>query len=224
MANSANGVAVDNASAVIQAPTHTDFHKVSVARDVVSLAQKHPGWATAAELQTASATWTKAADSLEANAKEMLQLKSALRAAAAKQRSFRRDWRAAKKQVLGAVDVLSAGSADDLKAFGFGVRSRAPNPKPVTVPAEVAAIPGKGIGEVLFSWSRAGNRHGFVVQTASDVANPATFSASIPCTTTKFTARPGTSGAVVHFRVASIDPSSPTGTTEWSAWVSGTAR
>jgi len=224
MANSANGAAAVDASAVIQAPTHTDFHKVSVARDVVSLAQKHPGWATAADLQSASTAWTNAANALEANATLMVQLKSQLRSAAAKQRSSRRDWRAARKQVLGAVDVLSAGSADEIKAFGFGVRSRSPNGKPVSVPTEVSSKPGKALGEVFFSWPRGASRYGFVVQTAVDVANPATLSAVIPCTTTKYTAKPGSPGALVYFRVAAIDPSSPTGQTAWCAWVSGTAR
>src|SRR4051794_579278 len=117
---------VDHASAAVQAATKTDHQKVNVARDLVAAASKHPLWAVAADVQTAGAAWTKAADALEANAARIAELKSSLAIATAKQRSSRRDWRAAKKQMLGAVDVFTEGSADETRAFGFAVRTRAP--------------------------------------------------------------------------------------------------
>jgi hypothetical protein len=221
---SKNANAVDQASPAIHASTNTDSQKVSVARDVTTAAKGNPGWATALDLQAATKAWNAAADGLEANATIVTQLRSQLRAAVAKQLSFRRSWMAARKQVLGTADVLCAGSADELKAYGFGVRTRAPSGKPISTPHDVSAKPGKGSGEVIFSWPKGDARHGFVVQHGTDAANPATLSASIPCTGSKFTLATGTTGAHVVFRVAAIDPSSPAGQTAWSAWFNGTAR
>jgi hypothetical protein len=136
----------------------------------------------------------------------------------------RRAWRAAKKQVLGTADVLCAGSADDLKAYGFEVLSRTSPGAAIATPDGLTTMAGKAVGEATVSWPKGGARHGFVVQHGTDVANQATYSAPIPSTTRKFTLKGGVSGSNVYFRVAAIDPSSSTGMTAWSAWVSGTVR
>lgn len=216
--------AVDRAVATVRLATLTDAQKVSVARDVMASAKVAPGWVTAPELQAAFAAWNKAADEIEAQASQIGQLRLALQTLETKQLGSRRSWRAGKKQVLGAVDVLCAGSADDLKAYGFEVLSRTSPGAQIATPDGLKTASGKVLGDVTVSWPKGSARHGFVVQHGTDVANSATYSAPIPCTSRKFTLKGGVSGSIVHFRVAAIDPSSPTGMTAWSAWVSGTVR
>jgi hypothetical protein len=215
--------AMDGAVPTIAKPTVTDAQKVTVSLDIVSTAQKNPGWNAAADLQAAAKVWSQSANDLSANAAIVVAQKSALKTTEAKQRSLRKAWVAAKKQVLGAIDVLCAGSADELKAYGFDVRSHA-GLGPLAVPENLATAPGTATGQVGFSWARGLCHHGFLVQHATDAANPATYSATVPCTRSKFTLSGVPSGASVSFRVCAIDPSSATGTTAWSGWVAGTAK
>jgi hypothetical protein len=140
--------AVDRATPSIAKPTVTDAQKVTAARDIVATAKKNPGWATAKDLQAAAAVWSQSADDIEANAAVVVARRSDLRTAEAKQRSLRRAWRAARPQVLGAVDVLCAGSADELKAYGFGVRNHA-GLGPLAVTENLATAPGTALGAAV---------------------------------------------------------------------------
>jgi hypothetical protein len=92
------------------------------------------------------------------------------------------------------------------------------------VPASIVTTPGLAVGEVDTSWDDSVNRHGFMVQHASDPTNATTYSAFIPCTVGAYTLTGQASAATVYFRVAAVDPSQPTHLTAWSAWVAGTAR
>jgi hypothetical protein len=215
--------AVDSARPAIRFSTRTDAEKVRVARTVTTAAKNGPGWATALDLQAAAKVWTHAADDMEANATVISGLRAQLAAAEGKQATLRRSWRAARRQVLSAADVLCAGSADDVKAYGFDTFTRMPG-SAIAPPETVHTAPGKALGTVHVSWLKGSGRRGFVLQAATDVSNAATYSASIPVTGTKYTYKGAPSGSVVHFRVAAIDPSETTGLTAFSAWVSGTAR
>jgi len=221
--NQKKAPAVDSAKPSIAKPTVTDVQKVTVARDIVATAKKNPGWATAKDLQAAAAVWSQSADDMEANAAIVTARRSDLRTAEAKQRTLRRTWRAARKQVMGTVDVLCAGSADELKAYGFDVHQRVGR-GPLGVPENLTTAPGTALGAGIFSWSKGLATHGFLVQHATDAANPATYSPSIACTKPKFTLTGALPGSNVSFRVAAIDPSSPTGQSAWSGWVAGTVR
>jgi hypothetical protein len=76
----------------------------------------------------------------------------------------------------------------------------------------------------VVAWQRGNVRNGFLVQYAVDVADPATYSATIPCSKTKFKIAGERSSTIVHFRVAAIDTTSPTGMSPWSDWVGCTVR
>jgi hypothetical protein len=216
--------AMDRAKPTIHAVTHTDAEKVSVARTATAAAKNGPAWATAPDLQAAAKLWSKVSDDMEANATVISGLRSQLAAAEGKQLSLRRSWGAARRQVLSTVDVLCAGSADDVKANGFDALTRTNSGAPIAPPDTVHTEPGKAPGSVKVSWLKGSGRHGFVLQHATDVSNTATYSALIPVTGTKYTLQGAISGSVVHFRVAAIDPSEAAGCTAFSAWASGTAR
>jgi len=213
----------DAARPAIRTATRTDAQKVNVARAVTTAAKNGPAWATATDLQAAAKVWTKASDDMDANATVISGLRAQLSTAEGKQVALRRTWRAGRRQVLSTINVLCAGSADDLKAYGFDVLTHAPG-APIVPPDTLHTAPGKAVGTVAVSWLKGTGRHGFVLQAATDIANAATYSPSIPVTGTKYTYSGAPSGSVVHFRVAAVDPSEKMGQTPFSAWVSGTAR
>ena len=122
--------------------------------------------------------------------------------------------------MISAVEVISQGSADAVHALGFDVSTHVVV-GPLPAPSGVVARPGTVGGEAVVSWDKGSARHGFIVQHATDVANPATVS-TIPCTKTKFTLEGATPLSTVHFRVAAIDPT--TGVSPWSDWVTSTVR
>ena len=214
----------DRATPTIHKPTTTDAQKVNVTRDTTTAAKQSAGWATAQPFQAAVAVWNKAADDIDANALVLSGLRAQLKLANAKQLVVRRAWSAARKQVYGTLDVQCAGSADDVKAFGFDPIVRVQATLPNATPGPIVTKAGTLSGEVVISWPKGTARHGFLVQTATDAGNPASYSVVIACTKTKLTIDGFTPGAHVFVRVAAVDPSSKTGQTAWTAWVSATAR
>lgn len=215
---------VDRAEPTIKQATVTDTQKVSVAHSTTASMAKSPLWAAAPAVQSAAKDWNDAADNLDGNAKVIADLKNQLKAAEAQQQAMRRTYRACKRQVLSAVSLVCAGSADSVKGFSFEVITR------VTASA-LAAVeglttsPGAEVGEATIEWPRGLARHGFLVQHATDIASVATYSAPTACTRTKYTldgASP--SGSSVYFRVAAIDPVAATGQSPWSIWVAATVR
>jgi hypothetical protein len=119
--------------------------------------------------------------------------------------------------------VLCNGSAEKVTGLALDVETRA-RLGALGAPADLAVNPGAGSGEVAASWLRGNARHGFVVQHATDAANPATYAPPMPWTKTRFTLGGLAPNATVSFRVAAIDPTSATGASPWSAWVVGNAR
>ena len=134
-----------------------------------------------------------------------------------------RDWKAATGQVLATAASVCQGSVDQVRALGFEVRTHNPVGA-LPAPTGLTVTPGKDLGEVVFAWNRGSARHGFIVQHATDVANPATFSGNLPCTRLKYTLKGAPPSSTVHFRVAAIDPSSETDLGPFSDWVAGVTR
>jgi hypothetical protein len=216
---------VDRAVARIQKPKSTDAQKVNVTRSTLHGMQNSPNWAAATDLQAAVKPWSATADAMEANATVIANLRKQVAAAEAKQLTLRRDWHVETTHVLSVATLFCGGSADTVKSFTLDVASHG-RIGLLDVPADLAVHPGKVGGEVDGSWSRGNARHGFLVQHATDPANPATVSAPTACTksTFKLGGLPSGASVSVSVRVAAIDPASPTGQTPWSAWVLGSAK
>jgi hypothetical protein len=215
---------VDRAEPTIKKPTITDAQKVDVAHSTTASMAKSPLWVTSLDVQAAAKAWSQTADDLGSNAKIISDLRNQLKAAESKQQGNRRSYRACKRQVLSTVSLVCAGSADDVKGFSLDVITRAA----ASLLAEVTGIttsPGKAVGEATAKWLRGLARNGFLVQHATNAADPVTYSASIACTKIKYTlGGAGPSGSSVYFRIAAVDPRSPAGQTPWSAWVVATVK
>jgi hypothetical protein len=137
--------------------------------------------------------------------------------------TIRRDWLASRKQVVSTVTVFAAGSTDTIKGFNLDVIQHG-RLGPLAAPTDLSVNPGAELGEIVATWDKGIAVHGFVVQHATDPNNAATLSPSIPSTKPKLVVRGLPSNAAVSFRVAAIDPASPTGQSPWSVWVLGNAK
>jgi hypothetical protein len=199
---------------------------VDTTQSSVAAMKTSPDGPNAADVQVAVAQWITAASDIGANALTIAQLKDQLKAAVARQRALRHVWSVCTSQVLTSVDAYCANSPVKIQGFGFVPVSYAAHAL-LGAPSNLATSPGPLQGEATFSWARDLAIHGFVVQHATDTANPATISPSIPCSKVKFTLMPSAaspSGSNVSFRVAAIDPHAPLGQSPWSAWVTATVR
>ena len=185
--------------------------------------KQSPDWAAATDVQTAVAVWSKATDAVEADTKVIADLRAQLKNAEAALASHRRDWVASKLQVTATVTVFCGGSVDKVKGFNLDVRTHA-RIGLLGALIDLTVNPARDPGQVQVAWAKGAARHGFLAQHATDPNVPATISAAIPCTKPKLLVSGLTPGASLSFRVAAIDPASPTGMSPWSAWVIGNAR
>ena len=202
----------------------TDVEKIGATNTHVTAMKASSNWVNApASVQTATTAWSAAASAIATNATTIAGLRSQLAQAEAAQRTLRRKWSDATRQILGALAAWCDGSADMVTQLGFGVLSHT-SLGPLAIPSNLTTSPGASAGESTVKWDRGNAHHGFLVQHATDVTNVATFSAFNPCTKSRFTLEGAVSASVVSFRVAAIDPSSKTGMTAWSGWVAGTVR
>jgi len=214
---------VDTATPTLRKPKRTDGERIALARSTTAAMQASALWATAPALQQAAKLWGTVTDSIESNVTVIAGHRTALAAAEAAQRGLRRNWNDATRQVIAAAAIVCGGSADQVHALGFDVLTHAALGL-LGAPVGLVTSLGTATGEAVFRWSRGDALHGFLVQHASDVTNPATVSAAVASTRSKFTLTGAPTGSVVHFRVAAIDPASPTGQTPWSDWIAGTVR
>jgi hypothetical protein len=214
---------VDRAVGTIRKPKRSDADKVSVTRTTIKGMQQSPSWSSATDLQAAIKPWSATADALEANAGLAANLRKQLALVDAKQVTLRRDWQVETAQVLTTATVFCGGSADTMKSLGLDVVAHG-RIGTLGIPADLAVSPGRAAGEVQAAWLRGNARHGFLVQHATNPADPATVSAPAAWTKVKLKLGGIPSGTSVAFRVAAIDPASPTGQSPWSAWVVGTAK
>jgi hypothetical protein len=212
---------VDRAIPCIRKPKVTDAQKVGVTRQITSVMRAAPQWNASPDLQAAADAWNTAANNIESNAAAVKEARSRLAALEAAQAAYRQDWLIATGKITATVAVVAERSADQVRALGFDVVTRV-TPALLPAPTGIVALPAATIGEAAIGWQKGTSRHGYMVQRASDPANPASYVAPVPCTKTKFRMEGEGSNAVVSFRVAAIDPKSPTGTSPWSDWVAAT--
>ncbi len=181
-------------------------------------------WATASELQSTVASWNQTADTLDANAKQLVLLRDQIAQIVLSQRTLLQTWSVTTQHVLSSVDILAGGDVETLQSFGFPPVVRGSS-APIAVPADIMSVLGRLSGQAFVRWDEGApeRRHGYVVQHASDAANAATY--SVPAVSTKRSyVLSGASASVMQFRVAAIDPTSSSGQSAWSSWVAVTLR
>ncbi len=219
----AKATATDHAVATSKKPLVTDADKITTGNDLYTAMKASASWATATDVQSAANGWLSITTALSTNLLAIGSLREQLAAAILLQRGLRTKWVAGRKHVIGAVNVFCAGSASLIASLGFDEFVKSAADAEITIPSDIITSPGADLGEVDVAWDGV-DRHGFMIQWATDVTNATTYSAMIPCTVASFTLTGQTSAATLHFRIAAIDPSQPSHMTAWSAWVAGTVH
>jgi hypothetical protein len=103
--------------------------------------------------------------------------------------------------------------------------ARSPGSAPWRRWPNITSLACKEVGQAGVKWPRGLARHGFLVQHATNSQDPATYSGWLPSTKSRYMLGGlAPSGSTMSFRVAAIDPSSPTNQTPWSAWCAATVR
>ena len=222
MSKKNKGPQTDHAVPTIRQPKERDADKVALTTQLHQSVMASPDWAQATAVQTALAGLDGEAQKIAAILAQIDGLRGQLATALTQLVGVRRDWGASLKHLLGTIQVYSKGSVDVVKGFGFEVRS-ASALGPLPAPTNLVLTKGKAIGAVTAKWDKGLGRHGFVVQHATDSANPATFSTPQAWTKSKYTIGGLPSGSTVYFRVAAIDPSSPSGSSPYTPWESAQA-
>lgn len=213
-----NTKVVDRADPLLTESSETPVEKVSAASTHIAALKNSPHWATATEVQPATAAWLAENDHLDASNKTIADLESKLAKERSRQRTVVRRWEVRKRGVLTAVNATCDGSKDMVQAFGLGVLTRTPAP-PAIVPEGLRGKRSKTVGTATAVWTTQRHNHGFLVQYATDPENAATFSAPIVSSKGKFELAGQTPGALIYVRVRALDPSLPTGQTEYTRWV-----
>jgi hypothetical protein len=185
--------------------------------------QSSPDWSASPALQSVVKTWSAAATSIDTQVKMAAGLRAQLKNAMATLASLRCDWQVAKEQVTSTATSVCAGSPDRVKALNLDVVVYA-RIGALGAPVGLAAVPGTGSGQVALAWTKGNAIHGWLAQYATDPTNASTVSAAIPSTKRTLTLSGLPHGVTLSFRIAAIDPASPSGLSPWSAWVPATVR
>jgi hypothetical protein len=215
---------IDKAKPTLRTPKKSDAAVIAATTTTMTAMKASPLWNANPTLQTSANALNDAATALATNAGSIADLRKKLAIAVANQTQLRRNWSDALDHTLATVSTITQGSADQVHELGLDVRTRAPKGTPKATPAGFAPLATNVAGTVIVHWLRGDGNHGFVVQHATDITNPATISVSVPVTKTKYTLSGLASGSLVHVRVAAIDPASAPGQSAWTDWVAAQAK
>jgi hypothetical protein len=211
----------DLAVPILTEGSETPTDKVSAAIVHITAIKSSPEWATAPEVQTATAAWETVNTKLDENNTLIADLESQLKKARTSQLAEVRRWEVRKRGLLTAVNAVCDGSKDRVNAFGLGVQQRTSQPQ-AGVPEGLRARRSKTVGKATAVWNSRPGHYGFMVQYATNPADAATYSPPIVVSRAKFELARQVPGSKVYVRVLALDPSLPTGQTEFTSWVAVT--
>jgi hypothetical protein len=209
---------VDRARACITDRLRTPADKVAAGSTHIAAIEASPSYATATAIQTATAAWKTENTTLTTVTQDIADLESKLDVLRASQLSSVRRWDLCKLSALSAVNSFCDGSKDRVLSFGMSVQQRTPAPKPV-VPEGLKGRRSKKVGVATVVWKAQAGSAGFLVQYASNPADAATYAAPAVSPKVTFELTGQTPGAMISFRVAAVDPSSPQRQTEYTPWL-----
>jgi hypothetical protein len=172
----------------------------------------------APEVKAKAGDWSAVIDAWETNGTQIAAHELQIQLLRANEPVFARRWDTKKRAAFSAVTDYSDGSIDTVKGFGCGVLGHAPLP-PADVPQNLHDGVSKKKGTALAVWDTVKSKHDFMVQYATNPADPATHADPVLSSKAQFKLAGQTQGATLHFRVQALDPKLPGGKTDWTAWV-----
>ncbi len=210
----------NHATARFTEPMETEAEKVAGAKTHIAAIQASANAAAATGVETATNAWATETTNLDTGAQNIASLEKQLGVARTNQLATVRRWGVRRAAVLNALNIFCDGSKDTMLTFGVAV-AEVTTREVASTPVGLAARNGKVARVAGWQWYlTAKNRHGFMVQHATNVADATTYSPPTSCSKRSFKLLLQTPGTTISLRVMALDPALPTGQTDWSGWVS----
>jgi hypothetical protein len=213
----------NHATATFRKSYGTDAEKIDACTDQTTAMAASPDWANAADLQKSAAAWTATTAAMKTTITSIDGLRAQVAQLIVTLNTQRGTWIANRKATISALSLYCNGSAKMIEGFGADVFTHTVGGT-ILVPSGLSTMPGVNAGTVDFMFDDTVNRYGFVVQFATNIADPTTYSPQIPCHQGFFSLDGQTSGATLQFRAAAVDPTQRFHMTGWSPWVAGTVH
>jgi hypothetical protein len=161
--------------------------------------------------------WTAANTALDTNNKNKAAGKAAVALAETSQPILMRRWAVRKDAVMVAIAAYGDGSKDLVQTF-VAVEEREPAPL-AGVPVNLRAMKVNKPTIASVRWDPTPGAHGYLLQHATNPADPTTYSAAISTPGARFHLPGQAPATMVYFRVLACDPALPNGQTAYTAWV-----
>jgi hypothetical protein len=211
----------DYAAATMPGPTSTPVEMVDTGNAAIAALNGSPALASAPEVQTALGLFTSENAALEANNKKKENLRQQLSQTEADGVTLARRWSLRRQGLLNAVNVACDGSKEKVQSFNLGTIQRGKLP-PANMPAGLYQAHSLKPTTVVMAWDRTKGADGYMVQHATNPADPATYAAPAMCKRTRFALPGQTLAATLYFRVLALDPALPDGQSAYTPWVAAT--
>lgn len=213
----------DRATAQITDAYVTPEQKLAVGDKYIAAVKASKELKKAPAVETAAEAWEVANEALRGNQKSQADKRAELTQLEVDEGPLVRRWNARRRGLLAAVEAYSDGSKDLVNAFGLASEARARVPV-ATVPQDLRPKKNRKPNEAAVIWMPTPGAEGYLVQVASDPKDPATYSAEMACSQSKFGVPNQALGTIVHFRVLALDPELPNGKSAYTDWVAVVVR
>lgn len=208
----------DFAIATMPGAVDTTVEMVTTGDNAIAGINGSPQLPSAPDVQANLALFQAENANLDANNQKKEKLRQQLAQAEADEVTIVRRWSLRRQGLLHAVSVFCDGSKEKVQAFNLGVLQRNKLP-PAVVPTNLHQARSDKPTTPVVVWDRVKGSDGYLVQHATNPADPATYAQPVMCKRARF-ALPGQMLAgTLHFRVLSLDPALPGGQSDYCAWV-----
>jgi hypothetical protein len=212
-------VPVDHATPQITEPMETAEEMVTTGNDTIAKMNASTGIASAPEVQTNLKAWALVLALLATNNTTKASAKGQLTQAETAEPALMRRCRVRRNLVLGAVQAFGDGAAQVVQSLNVAVATRVPKPLAIT-PVNLHPMKKKMPTYASVRWNPTPGAHGYLLQHATNPADPTTYAAPISVTAAKYHLTGQTPGVTVYFRVLACDARLvPTGQSAFTAWV-----
>jgi hypothetical protein len=211
-------IPVDHATPQITEPMETAEEMVTTGNDTIAKINASAAIANAPEVATNLKAWGVVLTALATNNTSKSAAKTQLSLAETAEPALMRRCRVRRNLVLGAVQSFGDGAAQAVQSLNMAVEEREPTPLAIT-PQNLRSMKKKVPTSAAVRWDPTPGAKGYLLQHATNPADPTTYSPQISLTAAKYYLGGQTPGATVYFRVLACDGRLvPTGQTAFTAW------
>jgi hypothetical protein len=211
---------VDRATPTLKKPTaDTPAALVTSTNEAVVKITGSPGYAAAStDVVTNTKALGTASTNLDANNQAKTKAAAALAQAEKNEPPLVRRVGAARRALIGAVDVFADGSKETV--LGLGLEVETPQPAPEAgLPENLRPMKVLKSANASTRWDPMPGAHGYLLQHATNPSDATTYSAALVVTRARYRLAGQTPGQTIYFRVAALDTKLAGGQTAYTAWV-----